>query len=104
MVPLNTPINEIKEALIVEGYEIHIVSQLKKFKTKAPQPYFLVHVFVNEKFKFIFDMNVFLVFKVSVSAYKAKGAKKCYNYQHFKPLSRSRNKNFIYFSVSTTPD
>ena len=36
-----------------------------------------------KKIKFVFDINIFLEFKISVVTYKAKGAKQCYNYQHF---------------------
>ena len=57
------------------------VSKLKNSETKAPLPYFLVGVFLNEKI--IFDITSILGFKVMIIPYKAKSTKQCYNCQHF---------------------
>lgn len=82
-IPIDFPISEIKDELISLGYNVHRVSQLKNFRTKLPMPIFLVDVFVNDKFRHIFETRNILGFFIKVEAYKFKGAKQCYNCQLF---------------------
>lgn len=82
-IPIDFPIDEIKGELSAQGFNVHRVSQLKNFRTKQPMPIYLVDVFVNDRFKHIFEMKSLMGFFVKVQVYKFKGAKQCYNCQLF---------------------
>lgn len=59
-IPRDTPIENAKNELIQLGYSIHVVSQLKNFKTKLQLPIFLTNSFPSHNLDSIFYTKQFL--------------------------------------------
>lgn len=87
--PPETPIEKIKTELSNRNLEIHRVSQLKDFKTKARLPLFLVDIFPTDNHRTIFNIDLFLGYYVKIVVYRWNGPKQCWNCQRWNHSSET---------------
>lgn len=85
--PVDTPIEDVKAELIRLNFDVHRVSQMKNFKTKAKYPMFLCDLYINDAFKKVFEITEFLGFYVKITTYKFKGIKQCFKCQRYNHTS-----------------
>lgn len=68
-IPIDFDIVNSNGELSALEYNVHQVSFLKNFRTKFPMFIFLVHIFVNDQFKHILEIQSLIIFLITMKAY-----------------------------------
>ena len=95
--PSDTPVNDIKEALILDDVPCTEVKQLHSVDSQTKQrmdlPLFLVYIKRHENATRIYNLNSLLYYRIRVEPYKSRDIIQCYKCQRFNHTEKTCHAN-----------